>query len=264
MNRISQCFAQLKTQHKKALVPYIMAGDPQRTITLPLMHALVEAGADILELGIPFSDPMADGPIIQMAAERALAQGVQLVDVLAMVKTFRQKDKTTAVVLMGYLNPIMAMGYREFVMQAQAVGVDGVLIVDLPPEEAIELETELKNSSISMIYLVAPTTTEKRMQLIAQKSSGYLYYVSLKGVTGAGHIDISQVEASLQRMRHFTNLPICVGFGIKDAASAQAIAGCAEGIVVGSALIQTMLTAKHLIPETSAWLKTIRSAINAA
>jgi len=204
------------------------------------MHALVAAGADIIEIGVPFSDPMAEGPVIQLAHERALMHNTSLRDVLAMVTEFRGSNQQTPVVLMGYANPVEVMGYEKFASAAREAGVDGVLIVDLPPEEAGDLTTALQQTGIDMIYLIAPTTTLERMASIAKSASGYLYYVSLKGVTGAGHLDVESVAEKLTQIRGITTLPVCVGFGIKDGESAATIAKLADGAVVGSVLVQLM------------------------
>lgn len=244
MSRIAACFAQLKQQGRKALVPYIVAGDPSIEATVPLMHALVEAGADVIELGVPFSDPMAEGPVIQLAHERALMHNTGLGDVLRMVQEFRQLDNKTPVVLMGYANPVEVMGYAAFAEKANAAGIDGVLTVDMPPEEAAAFHVELKKHTLDNIYLIAPTTTPERIRLIAELASGYLYYVSLKGVTGAGHLDIDSVSEKMALISSITDLPVCVGFGIKDAESAKQIAQLADGAVVGSALIDKMAAAE--------------------
>jgi len=240
VSRIAPYLEQQQREKRKALIPYIVGGDPFREVTVPTMHALVEAGADIIELGVPFSDPMAEGPVIQLAHERALKHNVSLRDVIGMVAEFRRTNQTTPVVLMGYANPIEVMGYEVFAQMAQAAGVDGALIVDLPPEEAGGLTQALKSAAIDIIYLVAPTTTRERAAAIARSASGYLYYVSLKGVTGAGHLDVESVAAKLTELRSITTLPVCVGFGIKDAESAAQIASLADGAVVGSALVQKM------------------------
>ena len=238
MSRIPACIEALKAQGRKALIPYIVAGDPSPEFTVPLLHSLVEQGADIIELGIPFSDPMAEGPVIQLAHERALEFNTSLSDALAMVETFRQTNQQTPIVLMGYANPVVRMGFEKFASAAADAGVDGLLTVDMPPEEAGELNAALKAVSIDSIFLIAPTTTEARIKSIAESATGYLYYVSLKGVTGAGHLDVDSVRDKLQLIKSITDLPITVGFGIKDAASAEAIAKLAEGVVVGSALVQ--------------------------
>jgi tryptophan synthase alpha chain len=237
MSRIAQSFAQAQAGGRKLLIPYITAGDPNPRATVPLMHALVAAGADILEIGVPFSDPMADGPVIQAACERALAQGVSLRGILDMVREFRQQDPRTPVVLMGYLNPIEAMGYAEFAAAAQAAGVDGVLVVDLMPEESGILLPLLREQGLDAIYLVAPTTTEARMDEIARLASGYLYYVSFRGVTGANRLDVAEVAGKLEQLRRHTRLPVAVGFGIRDAESAARVGAVADAVVVGSALV---------------------------
>ena len=238
MSRIATRFSQLHENASKALIPYVTAGDPVPEITVPLMHAMVKAGADILELGVPFSDPMAEGPVIQRAMERALEHHVSLRDVMAMVAEFRQQDGDTPVLLMGYLNPIEVMGYASFAQEAARAGVDGVLIVDLPPEEADELLVELNKASLDIVFLVSPTTDEQRIQKIAKVSSGFIYYVSLKGVTGAGHLDTDEVAERVQRINKYTDLPVAVGFGIKDADSAARVAKVADAVVVGSALVK--------------------------
>lgn len=237
MNRIDQRFAELKAQGRKALIPYLTAGDPGPEHTVGFMHALVEAGADVIELGVPFSDPMADGPVIQKACERALAKGVRLSHLFEMVGEFRRQDATTPVVLMGYLNPIERLGYEAFAEAAAAAGVDGVLIVDMPPEEAEELGPILKARGLAMIFLVAPTTSEARAATICAHGEGYLYYVSLKGVTGSANVDADDVARHLAPLRALTDLPLCVGFGIRDGASAAAVGGVSDGVIVGSALV---------------------------
>ncbi|MBV1880525.1 MAG: tryptophan synthase subunit alpha [Pseudomonadales bacterium] len=240
MSRVKACFEQLKAKNKTALIPYLTAGDPQPDCTVKAMHALVEGGADIVEVGVPFSDPMADGPVIQQAVERALAHDVSLTHVLAMVKEFRQKDDTTPIILMGYLNPIEVMGYEKFIRAAHEAGVDGNIIVDLPPEEADEYIALTDKYELSRVFLVAPTTTEARIKIISDASSGYIYYVSLKGVTGAASLNVAEVTEKMAVMARHTNLPISVGFGIKDAESAAAVSKVAEGVVVGSAIVNRM------------------------
>ncbi|MCK4709415.1 MAG: tryptophan synthase subunit alpha [Gammaproteobacteria bacterium] len=237
MSRISKTFAQLKQQGKQALVPFVTAGDPQPEFTVPLMHDMVAAGASIIELGVPFSDPMADGPVIQAADERALEHHVSLTDVLAMVKQFREDDDVTPVVLMGYLNPIEIMGYQRFAELASEAGTDGVLIVDMPPEEGAEFTTLMTDFGINTIFLISPTTNVERIEKINKLASGYLYYVSLKGVTGANTLDVDSVAEKLQQIRAITDLPVGVGFGIKDGKTAQAVARIADAVVVGSALV---------------------------
>lgn len=238
MNRITTRMQALAATGRKALIPYVTAGDPSLTVTLPLLHALVEAGADIIELGMPFSDPMADGPVIQQACERALAGGATLSGILQLVQDFRRDDPHTPIVLMGYLNPIEAMGYQTFASRCAEVGVDGLLIVDLPPEEALDQGSVFRDHGLDLVFLIAPTTTEERMALISKACSGYLYYVSLKGVTGAATLNPEEVAGRVETIRKHTALPIGVGFGIKDADAARLVAQIADGVVVGSALVQ--------------------------
>ncbi len=238
MNRIAATFERLKEQNRKALIPYITAGDSSPELTVPLMHAMVEAGANIIELGVPFSDPMADGPVIQKAAERALEYNISLRDVFEMVKLFRKQDKSTPVVLMGYLNPIEAMGYAEFANAAAQAGVDGVLTVDMPPEEGGECLPLLREQGIDPIFLIAPTSTEARIASLAASARGFIYYVALKGVTGAGHLDAGDVANKLEDIRKVTNLPLGVGFGIKDAETAVAVGKGADAVIVGSAIVK--------------------------
>lgn len=238
MNRVDQVFADLKAAGKKALVPYITGGDPKPGVTVDLMHTLVKNGADVIELGVPFSDPMADGPTIQLACERALEHNTSLRDVLGMVKTFREKDANTPVVLMGYLNPIEVMGYQTFAEEAVKVGLDGVLIVDMPPEEADDMAAILKEKDLKAIFLLAPTTPDARAQKICDHGTGYLYYVSVKGVTGSAALDVADVKANLDRIRQKTDLPLGVGFGIKDGETAAAVAEVADAVIVGSALVK--------------------------
>jgi tryptophan synthase alpha chain len=237
MSRIAQRFADLKAAGRKALIPYVTAGDPNPHVTVPLMHALVEAGADLIELGVPFSDPMADGPVIQRATERALAHHVSLHSVLDMVRQFRQRDTDTPVVLMGYLNPVEIMGYEAFARDAAAAGVDGVLTVDMPPEEAENVVPLFREHGLDPIFLLSPTSHEERIKRIAAVASGFVYYVSLKGVTGAANLAVDQVAAKLDEIRAHTDLPLGVGFGIKDATTAAAVARVADAVVVGSALV---------------------------
>ncbi len=237
MSRIAGRFRELKTQGKTALIPFITAGDPNPGVTVDLMHAMVRAGADLIELGVPFSDPMADGPVIQRASERALEHHVSLHDVLDMVQTFREQDVDTPVVLMGYLNPVEVMGYEAFAEHAQTAGVDGALVVDIPPEEGHELLLALQEHSLDQIYLLAPTSTPERIGRICEAAGGFVYYVSVKGVTGASHLDLAAVEAKLSQIRGKTDLPVGVGFGIKDAETAAAVSRVADAVVVGSALV---------------------------
>lgn len=259
MSRISQCFARLKAQGKKALVPYITAGDPDIGTTLGIMHALVKNGADVIELGFPFSDPSSDGPVIQRAIERSLARGTTLRKTLEVVVKFREANKETPIVLMGYLNPVEFMGYQKFTDAALQAGIDGVILVDMPPEESHELHVILRKAGLDTIYLVAPTTSDARAEAICKQSSGYVYYVSLKGVTGAAHLDIEDVVSNLNRLRKHTNLPLAVGFGIRDGESAARIAAVADAVVVGSALINRIAdmkqgesyTAEQLLAQTN-------------
>lgn len=237
MSRLKQRFEQLQENGRKALIPFITAGDPYPEFTVPMMHAMVEAGADVIELGVPFSDPMADGPVIQRASERALTHHVGLRKVLSMAAEFRKKDQETPLVLMGYLNPIEMMGYEDFANAVQRVDVDGVLTVDLPPEEAHDCVLPLKQRGIDQIFLLAPNSSAERVRKMDTVGSGYLYYVSLKGVTGAGHLDTADVEQKLAMIKQNTRLPVGVGFGVKDAETAKTLSAIADGVVVGSALI---------------------------
>ena len=237
MSRISGVLEALKASGRKALIPYITAGDPHPKHTVGLMHALVEAGADVLELGVPFSDPMADGPVIQLACERALVHQTSLRQCIAMVAEFRQRDARTPVVLMGYLNPIEAMGLSAFASTARDAGVDGVLVVDLAVEEAPEFSPTLAQAGLDCIFLIAPTSPVARIQAAAKLAGGYLYYVSLKGVTGAANLDIGSVAAKVAEIRGITRIPVIVGFGIRDAASASSVAAVSDGVIVGSALV---------------------------
>ena len=240
-NRLAKRFAELKAQASKtALIPYVMASDPSPEITLPLMHAMVKAGADIIELGVPFSDPMADGPVIQLAAERSLEHHTSLLDVFSLVSEFRQQDDKTPVIVMGYLNPIEVMGYQAFARQAAACGIDGVITVDMPPEEADEYVPALKSQGLDPIFLLAPTSTRARIKKLANFASGFVYYVSLKGVTGAATLDVSSVEQKVAEIRQYIDLPIGVGFGISDAESAAKVAACSDAVVVGSVLVKKM------------------------
>jgi len=238
MSRLKTRFEELAKTGRKALIPFITAGDPNPDFTVPMLHALVNAGADIIELGVPFSDPMADGPVIQRASERALEHHMSLSKVFDLVREFRKTDQLTPVVLMGYLNPIEIMGYEVFANAAQGAEVDGVLTVDLPPEEAEECVALLKARDIAPIFLLAPNSSAERIKKMDAIGSGYLYYVSLKGVTGAGHLNIADVKSKLSEIRENTTLPVAVGFGVKDAETAQTISELADGVVVGSAFIR--------------------------
>lgn len=237
MNRISTCLAELAAAGRKALVAYIVNGDPTPDITLQVMHTLVENGADIIELGVPFSDPMAEGPVIQKGHERALTHRVSLRDSLELVRQFRQTNRTTPVILMGYANPVERMGYRSFAETAAEVELDGLLTVDLPPEEAEELHALLREKEMESIFLLAPTSSQERIDKVASLAGGFIYYVSLKGVTGAGNLDVRSVAERVERIKRASSLPVMVGFGIKDPDSAKAVARVADGVVVGSALV---------------------------
>jgi tryptophan synthase alpha chain len=240
MSRLAERFAELKAQSKTALIPYVMASDPSPEITLPLMHAMVGAGADIIELGAPFSDPMADGPVIQLAAERSLEHNTSLHEEFSLVAEFRKQDDKTPVIVMGYLNPIEVMGYQAFAQQAAACGVDGVITVDMPPEEAADYVPALKAQGLDPVFLLAPTSTRERIKKLTDIASGFVYYVSLKGVTGAATLDVSSVEEKVAEIRQFIDLPIGVGFGISDAESAAKVASCSDAVVVGSAIVRKM------------------------
>ncbi len=266
MSRLQQTFTALKSAKRKALIPYITAGDPHPKHTVGLMHALVKAGADVIELGVPFSDPMADGPTIQLACERALTHGTSLWMVCDMVAEFRKTDSKTSVVLMGYLNPIEMRGLEAFAKKAQAAGVDGVLIVDLAVEEAGEYLPTLRAHDLDCIFLLAPTSPAERIAAVAREASGYLYYVSLKGVTGAATLDVASVASKLAEIRKHTQLPLAVGFGIRDAASAAAVGKVADGVVVGSALVSLIEknadTPERLPALLASQLQTMRDALD--
>ncbi|MDP0563214.1 MAG: tryptophan synthase subunit alpha [Candidatus Endonucleobacter sp. (ex Gigantidas childressi)] len=238
--RIRSCFKKLETEQRKALIPYITAGDPEPGVTVQIMHKLVENGGDIIEVGFPFSDPVADGPVIARAHERAISHGVTLNDVLSMIGRFRERNSVTPVVLMGYLNPIESMGYEQFAQRACDVGVDGVLVVDLPLEAPGNLSGILEKRGLNVINLIAPTTSDERIRKICNVASGYLYYVSLKGVTGSAILDIAEAERRVTHIKKFTTLPIGVGFGIRDGGSAAAISKVADGVIVGSVLVSAL------------------------
>jgi len=237
VSRLNACFTALKAENKTALVSFITAGDPHPSVTVNLMHDMVRAGASVLELGVPFSDPMAEGPVIQLACERALKHNVSLTDVLSMVKEFRTQDANTPIVLMGYTNPVEVMGYEKFAKAAGSAGVDGLILVDLPPEEGAELISRLKVNKIDMIFLLAPTSTDERMKIICEQASGFVYYVSLKGVTGAANLDVDSVVKKVNQIRNHTSIPVGVGFGIRDAQSAAQVSTVADAVVVGSAIV---------------------------
>ena len=264
MSRIAQTFARLANENRKALIPFVTAGDPSPAITVPLMHAMVDAGVDIIELGVPFSDPMADGPVIQRSSERALKFGVGLNDVLAYVSEFRKTNQATPVVLMGYANPIERMGMKVFAERARSAGVDGVLVVDYPPEESRELAETMNAAGIDIIYLLAPTSSIERIKLVTEAARGYIYYVSLKGVSGAANIDTSEVESMIAKIKAQTGLPVGVGFGIRDGDTAKQIARFADAVVIGSRLIQEMeaSTPDTAVENVRVLLKNIRGAMD--
>ncbi len=269
MSRIAPVMAALKGADRKALIPYLMAGFPEPSHTLGLMHALVKGGADIIELGVPFSDPMADGPVIQKAGEAALRHGVGMGEVLAMVREFRATDSATPIVLMGYANPVenynLKHGVNSFVSDAAKAGVDGVLIVDYPPEECVDFAASLRAHDMDLIFLLAPTSTDKRMQQVAAVASGYVYYVSLKGVTGSGALNTDEVEAMLPRIRQHVHIPVGVGFGIRDAATAKTIGQVADAVVIGSKLIQLVEAAPsgQAAEQARSFMAEIRQAMDA-
>lgn len=269
MSRIEGVLSALKAQGRKALIPYVTAGDPSLEGTVAILHALAEGGADIIELGVPFSDPMADGPVIQKASERALARGVGLSQVLAWVSEFRRRDLRTPVVLMGYANPVERFdqlhGAGAFVRQAAAAGVDGVLVVDYPPESCGPFVASLREQGLDMIFLLAPTSTDERIAAVGRLASGYVYYVSLKGVTGAGHLDTEAVGRAIPRIRRGVSIPVGVGFGIRDAATAQAVGAVSDGVVIGSRLVQLLEAAPlDKAPETARdFMRDIRRALDA-
>lgn len=266
MSRIDRRFASLKTAGRTGLITFVTAGDPAPEHTVALMHALVDAGTDVIELGVPFSDPMADGPVIQHASERAIAKGVGLVDVLAWVASFRQRDKDTPIVLMGYLNPVEIHGYRRFATEAVAAGVDGVLVVDCPLEEAAVL-APLRNAGLQQILLAAPTTAPARMAQLCEAAEGFLYYVSFAGITGAGRLSTQDIAARVADIRAHAKAPVAVGFGVKDAQSAKAISGFADAVVIGSALVERLDgagTAQDMAARVNDFLEPIRAALDSA
>ena len=269
MSRIEPVMSALLAQKRKALIPYVTAGFPFADITPALMHGMVAGGADVIELGVPFSDPSADGPVIQKAGDRALAFGIGLVQVLAMVREFRLQDNKTPVVLMGYANPVEAYDFKRgpdaFVRDAAAAGIDGILIVDYPPEECVDFAAKLRAHHMDLIFLLAPTSTPERMAQVARVASGYVYYVSLKGVTGSGALDIDAVEAMLPRIREHVSVPVGVGFGIRDAATAKAISRVADAVVIGSKIIQLIdqQPREQVVPVVREFLTGIRSALDA-
>jgi len=265
MSRIASTFTRLKANRRKALIPFITVGDPNLEMTVPLMRALVDSGADIIELGVPFSDPMADGPTIQRSSERALKHHTNLRAVLEAVARFRAVDDSTPVVLMGYANPIEAMGYERFAQDAAKAGVDGVLVVDYPPEEGSELLAQLKERGIDSIYLLAPTSEERRMEEVGRAASGYIYYVSLKGVTGSAALDFQEIGRKIPRIRSHIKLPVGVGFGIRDGDTARAVAQFSDAVVIGSRLVQEIeqSTPDSLIANVKGLIGGIRKAMDA-
>jgi len=264
MSRIQQAFERLNGEGRKALIPFITAGDPDVALTLPVMHTLVEAGADVIELGVPFSDPMADGPTIQRASERALAKGMTLRKVLQLVIDFRATDAKTPIGLMGYANPIEAMGLEKFAAAAAQAGVDGVLVVDYPPEEAENFGAAMKAQGMDPIFLIAPTSNAERISRVAKIASGYVYYVSLAGVTGSGTLNVDAVAERLPLIREKTGLPVGVGFGIRDAATAKRIAAFADAVVVGSRIIEEIekSTAETACANVKALVADIRRGVD--
>lgn len=264
MSRIATTFDALRATGRKALIPYITCGDPFADATVDIMVAMAEAGADVIELGVPFSDPMADGPVIQKAGERALARGIGMPQVLEFVRNFRVRNQATPVVLMGYANPIERYGIDRFVADAGSAGVDGVLVVDYPPEECEDFAATLRANGIDPIFLLAPTSTEARMAHVGRIASGYVYYVSLKGVTGAGHLDTEAVAAMVPRIKSFVKLPVGVGFGIRDAKTAQAVAAVSDAVVIGTALVQLLetQTREQVAAAAATFIAGIRAALD--
>lgn len=271
MSRLQDCFEQLKAESRKALIPYVMTGDPHPDVTIPLMHAMVKAGANIIELGAPFSDPMADGPVIQAAAERALEFHISLDDVFKDVEEFRKLDDVTPIIMMGYLNPIEVAGYENFAARAAKAGIDGVITVDMPPEEANEYIAALQANQLDPVFLVAPTTTEERIGKIGAVARGFVYYVSLKGVTGAANLDIASVVEKVAKIRRQIDLPVGVGFGISDAETAAQVSACSDAVVVGSAIVKRMAAhqqhksdqTENIIHDVTELLAAMRQAMDA-
>ena len=264
MSRIAATFAALAASGRKALIPYVISGDPYSDATVDIMLAMAVAGADVIELGVPFSDPMADGPVIQKAGERALARGIGMLQVLEMVRAFRAKNDNTPVVLMGYANPVERYGVDRFVVDARGAGVDGVLVVDYPPEECEGFAATLRSNGLDPIFLLAPTSTEARMAHVGRIASGYVYYVSLKGVTGAGHLDTAAVASMIPRIKKFVKLPVGVGFGIRDAKTAQAVAAVSDAVVIGTALVQLLetQTRENVAAAAGEFIAGIRAALD--
>lgn len=267
MSRIKNCFEQLKADNKKALIPYLVAGDPSPDITVNVMHKMVEKGANIIELGVPFSEPEAEGPVIQLAHERALTHNVSLRDTLSMVADFRKKDQTTPVLLMGYVNPIEKLGYEEFASLGKEAGLDASLLVNVPPEEGVELEIALHKHGLDTVYLLAPTTTDERAEYLCAKSTGFIYYVSLKGTTGASLINMDEVETRFNHLKQYAKIPMVVGFGIKDGESAARVAEFADGSVVGTAVVQIFADNKDqpekILDQVGVLIHEMRTAMDA-
>ncbi len=264
MSRVAQRFAELRAEGRAALIPYLTAGDPEPAATVPLLRALTRAGADLIEIGVPFTDPMADGPVIQAACARALAHRVRLRDVLDMATEFRAEDARTPLILMGYANPISAMGADVFAREAARAGIDGALVVDLPPEEAPALRQALAAHGLDEIFLIAPTTSEERARKIRDQASGFLYYVSLRGTTGADRLDMEDAARRVARVRAETSLPVGIGFGIKDAATAARAAEIADAVVVGSALVERVAAAADPCAAATGLMRELRGAMDAA
>lgn len=265
MSRIATTFARLKQEGRQALIPFFTAGDPDPATCVPLMHALVAGGADVLEVGVPFSDPMADGPVIQRSSERALKHGVSLRQVIGFVAEFRKTNATTPVVLFGYANPVESMGVEAFAAAASAAGADGALVVDYPPEEAERLVGTLDTAGLDTIFLLSPTTTDERLSQVAALGRGYLYYVSLKGVTGAAHIDVADVAQRIARIRRHTALPVGVGFGIRDGATARRVGQVADAVVIGSRLVEEIeLAPQDAVARARSFMAGIRAAMDGA
>jgi tryptophan synthase alpha chain len=264
MSRIAATFEALRERGRKALIPYITVGDPYVDATAEIMHAMVQAGADLIELGVPFSDPMADGPVVQRAGERALARGIGMTQVLAVMRAFRQQDARTPVVLMGYANPIERYGLERFAADAAAAGVDGCLVVDYPPEECEQFVGLLRAQRIDLIFMLAPTSTEARIRQVGRIASGYVYYVSLKGVTGAGHLDIGTVAEAMPRIKAHVRVPVGVGFGIRDGRTARAVADVCDAVVIGSALVQLLESASrdNAASRAAGFIAEIRAALD--
>jgi len=264
MSKIKTTFLRLKSENKKALIPFITAGDPHPDMTAQMLHALVESGADMIEVGIPFSDPMADGPVIQRASERALANNVGIKKTIQLVKEFRKKDTNTPIILMGYANPIEAIGIENFVDLIKEADVDGVITVDYPPEESKDFVALLKKRDIDSIFLLSPTTEDSRIKLITEQATGFLYYVSLKGVTGSANININQVAERVNNIREFSSLPIAVGFGVRDAETAKQVSLISDAVVIGSRIINEVENSKQedLLGNIRGLMNKIKSAIS--